>query len=118
MVERVGLNSLFFGGSITHSHSTVDLSNQEWEAVLDRYEVLTARLPQINVGYDDLAYYVRSRHHVFIEQTHVKGAGGSVQLIGDADVPLKVTVYTEHRDALEARQVDIPIFSGTHTVNY
>ena len=110
---RLGLNSLFFGGSISHSHFSSELTMGEWEWVLKRYEDLTARLPKLNVGYDDIAFYARSRHHTFIEQIDIDAAGSSRLLLsGEADTPLKLYVASEGGGQIDHRAVDIPAFSG------
>ena len=56
---RLGLDSLFFGGSITHSHFLRELSVPEWQALLTRYEALTeSRLKAIR---DEMESWLRSQ---------------------------------------------------------
>ena len=108
---RLGINSLFFGGSISHSHFTSALSVAEWKAILDRYEKRTGRIEKFNVGYDDIAIYARSKFHSHIAAAdRQKGNGMAVQLTGKAEVPLRLSVFDEREDAPERRFVSVEPF--------
>ncbi|MDC0033257.1 hypothetical protein OAJ57_01680 [Alphaproteobacteria bacterium] len=110
---RLGLNSLFFGGSISHSHFSCALSKADWKAVLDRYEKCTERLEKINVGYDDVAIYARSKFHTRVTvSTRLADGAMTVRLAGKADVPLKLSVFDEKGDAPERRYIDGVPFDG------
>lgn len=110
---RHGLNSLFFGGSISHSHFTSALRLADWKAVLDRYEERTERLEKINVGYDDVAIYARSKFHSRVAAS-IRSADGSmtVRLAGKAEVPLKLSVFDEKDGIPERRYIDGEPFEG------
>jgi hypothetical protein len=114
---RLGINSLFFGGSISHSHFTCALSVAEWKAILDRYERRTARIEKINVGYDDIAEYARSKFHSRIAVSERKQDGGmEVRLSGKAQVSLKLSVFDEAGDVPERRFIATEPFEGRRTV--
>ncbi|KJK22967.1 hypothetical protein UB46_18805 [Burkholderiaceae bacterium 16] len=117
---RLGLNSLFFGGSISHSHFSSELSLREWEAVLERYEKLTDRLTKINVGYDDICVYARSRHHTFIERAEIRREVGNSSIVfgGMAEVPLKLYVASNAGDGVDWSLVDVPAFSDHTAVRF
>lgn len=110
---RLGLNSLFFGGSISHSHFTRSLSLGEWKALLDRYERLTARLEKINVGYDDIAMYAKSKFHTHLAAADRSGSAGmALRLSGKSEVPLKISVFRDRDGVPERRYVEADTFSG------
>ena len=113
---RLGINSLFFGGSISHSHFTQALSIGEWRAILDRYERLTARIEKINVGYDDIAVYARSKFHTRVTASRRHDGAMAVRLGGRAEVPLQLSVFSDKDGVAERRFVPAPPFSGTTTV--
>lgn len=110
---RLGLNSLFFGGSISHSHFTQSLSLEEWKAILDRYERLTARLEKINVGYDDIAMYAKGKFHTHLAAADRVGSEGmDLSLSGKSEVPLKISVFKDRGGSLERSYVETGKFSG------
>jgi hypothetical protein len=110
---RLGLNSLFFGGSISHSHFSTALSAADWKAILDRYERRTERLEKINVGYDDVAIYARSKFHSRVTASSRLADGTmSVRLVGKAEVPLRLSVFDERDGKPERRYVEGEPFSG------
>ena len=114
---RLGLNSLFFGGSISHSHFTAALSVKEWKAILDRYEKRTQRIEKINVGYDDIAEYARSKFHSHVVSADRREDGSmSVRLRGRAEVPLKLSVFDDGQDDPERRYVPVEPFDGRSAV--
>lgn len=110
---RLGINSLFFGGSISHSHFTCALSAADWTAILDRYERRTRRIEKINVGYDDVAEYARSKFHTRVSSA-VRAQNGSlvVRLAGKAEVPLKLSVFDERDDTPVRRYIAAKPFKG------
>lgn len=111
---KLGLDSLFFGGSITHSHFAQDLSEAEWRQLLRRYEDLTARYEKRNVGYDFIAEYARSKHGTHLARVDVSAADGSVRctLAGESTVPLELYVFRDRGDGVEHRFEPVPVFSG------
>ena len=112
---RLGLNSLFFGGSISHSHFSCALSAADWKAVLDRYEQRTERLEKINVGYDDVAIYARSKFHSRVTSSNRLADGAmAVRLAGKAQVPLRLSVFDEKDGAPERRFVEGEPFEGRY----
>jgi hypothetical protein len=116
---RLALDSLFFGGSISHSHFVRELSPADWRDLLDRYEALTARHEKRNVGYDHVAYYARS--HVDSHLAHADvGPDGTVRcrLEGRATVPLELYVFRDVDGAVEHRYEPVPAFSGAQEVSF
>ncbi len=114
---RLGINSLFFGGSISHSHFTAALSVKEWKAILDRYERRTERIEKINVGYDDIAEYARSKFHSHVASADRREDGSmAVRLRGRAEVALKLSVFDDSQDAPERRYLPVEPFDGRRTV--
>lgn len=110
---RLGINSLFFGGSISHSHFTRSIGIGEWRAILDRYDRLTSRIEKVNVGYDDIAIYARSKFHSRIAGAR-RTAGGvlAVRLAGRAEVPLRLSVFDDRDGVPERRYVTVEPFTG------
>lgn len=110
---RLGINSLFFGGSISHSHFTGALSVADWKAILDRYEKRTQRIEKINTGYDDIAEYARSKFHSRIAAAQrLEDGAMAVRLIGKAEVPLRLSVFNEREGVPERRYVTGEPFDG------
>ena len=114
---RLGINSLFFGGSISHSHFTCALSVAEWKAILDRYEKRTRRIEKINTGYDDIAEYARSKFHSRIAATRrLEDGAMAVRLTGKAEVPLRLSVFDEREGVPERRYVTAEPFDGRRDI--
>ncbi len=114
---RLGLNSLFFGGSITHSHFTQALAPGEWRALLERYEALTSRLPKRNVSYDHIAHYARARHTTRLIRVDRTPTGEvSCILAGRTPMPLEVAVYADRKGEVVEHWAEVPPFEGALTV--
>jgi hypothetical protein len=94
-----GFDSLFFGGSITHSHFIKDLAPTEWDDLLDDFERLTARYPKLYVSYDEIAEYAESKVNTHVESVELRPDGGlSCALRGEATLPLKLYCFVDHED--------------------
>ena len=115
---RLGLNSLFFGGSISHSHFTTAPEPGEWEEVLVRYEALTNGLEKINAGYDHIAAYARSRFHTHLAGAARRGDRMTVKFAGEARVPLELSVYGECDDGIERRYETVEPFSERAEITF
>jgi hypothetical protein len=116
---RLGLDSLFFGGSISHSHFLRELSLAEWEALLTRYEALTARYDKRNVGYDHVAYYARAHADSHLAHADFQPGGGfHCRLTGRATVPLELYVYRDSDAGAEHRFEAVPAFEGSQDVTF
>lgn len=110
---RLGINSLFFGGSISHSHFSTALGPGEWKKLLDRYERKIKRIETINTGYDDIAIYARSKFHSRIASAKRLPDGTmAVRLSGRAEVPLKLSVFHDRNGEIERRYVAGDAFDG------
>ena len=111
---RLGLDSLFFGGSITHSRFSCKLSEYEWRALLLRYEELTSRYEKINVGYDFIAEYARSKFETHIARVEADRGEDIVRcsMVGQSSVPLRLYVFEDSDEMVEHRFESIPAFDG------
>jgi hypothetical protein len=116
---RLGLNSLFFGGSISHSHFIQSLTPKEWHSLMERFGQLTKTLEKKPVGYDDLAVYARSKFHTRLAEVAVVPGKSEVRvsLSGRSEVPLLLSVFTDDEDAVVRVYKELPAFSGRETVN-
>jgi hypothetical protein len=99
---RLGLDAMFFGGSITHSHFIQHLGDAEWRQLLHRADLLLPRHRCEPVGYDFIADYAKSKVQTSIVEARAAGGKVSVTLTGEAIVPLRLWVFTaeagdEHR---------------------
>lgn len=117
---RLGLDSLFFGGSITHSHFTQELSEAEWRELLSRYEELTARYEKRNVPYEMIAEYARGKFdtHLARAEWDPRAEAFHCTLTGETRVPLEVYVFRDVDDAVEHRFETVPEFSGRVDVTF
>ncbi|MCL4458655.1 MAG: hypothetical protein M1136_05010 [Chloroflexi bacterium] len=116
---RLGLDSLFFGGSISHSHFIRDLSAGEWRALMDRYEELTARYQKLNVGYDQVAHYARSKVDSHLAYVEAESSGTfHCRLEGRTTVPLQLYVFRDVDDGTEHRFQEVPVFEGRQEVSF
>lgn len=117
---RLGLDSLFFGGSITHSHFTQALSEQEWTALLERFEALTSRYEKLNVGYDYIAEYARAKVDTTLTHVQRDDERQTVQctLAGEARVDLQLYVFRDADDQLERRFEIVPAFQGRADIEF
>jgi hypothetical protein len=101
---RLGLDSLFFGGAITHSHFLRDLAPAELEEVLRQAETLMPRHPKTYVSYDHIAEYARSKVETHLAAVEVDAHGHvRVTLVGRATVPLQLYVFRDVDDGVEHR---------------
>jgi hypothetical protein len=86
--------------------------------VLQRYEALTERFEKINVGYDEIAAYARSKFHTQVASAswHPIRQELEIELNGKAEVPLVLSVFEDAGDTVERRYEPIEAFSGQRTV--
>jgi hypothetical protein len=114
---RLGLDAMFFGGSITHSHFARHLGEGEWRDLLRRADTLLPRHPYECQPYDFIADYALSKVQTAIAAADEEGGTVTVDLEGEAIVPLRLWVFTaeagdEHRfETAEA-------FGGRRTVRF
>jgi len=99
---RLGLDAMFFGGSITHSHFIRHLGAQEWRELLRRADARLPRHRYESVGYDFIADYARSKVQTTIAAAEAVDGTVKVDLVGKSLVPLRLWVFTaeagdEHR---------------------
>jgi len=99
---RLGLDAMFFGGSITHSHFIQHVPDDAWREIIRRAD---ARLPRHRyepAPYDLIADYARSKVETTIVRADATADVVTVELDGEAVVPLRLYVITaeegdEHR---------------------
>jgi hypothetical protein len=99
---RLGLDAMFFGGSITHSHFARHLGEAEWRELLRRADALLPRHRYEPAPYDAIADYALSKVQTAIASADTDGDVVTVELEGQASVPLRLWVFTaedgdEHR---------------------
>lgn len=92
---RLGLDAMFFGGTITHSHFIQHLGEQEWREILRRADGLLPRHRYEIVPYDVIADYARSKVQTSIVAAAEAGGTVTVELAGEATVPLRLHVITD-----------------------
>lgn len=117
---RLGLDSLFFGGSITHSHFTQGLSEQEWTILLERYETLTQRYTKLNVGYDFVAEYARAKVDTHLTQAE-QDEDAQVMwctVVGEARIDLKLHVFRDVDGTVERHFETVPAFRGQSDIKF
>jgi hypothetical protein len=108
---RLGLDAMFFGGSITHSHFIQHLREQEWRELLRRAGELLPRHRYEPVPYDFIADYARSKVQTAITSAEDARSDITVRVEGEAVVPLRLYVFTD-RDGSEHRFETIEPFDG------
>jgi hypothetical protein len=108
---RLGLDAMFFGGSISHSHFIQHLNEQEWRAILRRADELLPRHRYESVPYEAIADYARSKVQTAIEAASVQDGRVSMELRGESIVPLRLYVFTD-ADGAEHRYESVEPFAG------
>jgi len=114
---RLGLDSMFFGGSITHSHFIQHLNPQEWRALLRRADALMPRHRYETAPYDFIADYARSKVQTAIVSAEEAGGSVAVELAGEATVPLRLCVFTDLEGGDHRFEATEP-FQGQATVRF
>ncbi|MFQ5528687.1 MAG: hypothetical protein ACE5GX_20830, partial [Thermoanaerobaculia bacterium] len=114
---RLGLDAMFFGGSITHSHFIQHLTDGEWREILRGADALMPRHRYEGVAYDFIADYARSKVQTVILAAEEVGGDVTVELAGEALVPLRLYVFTD-RDGAEHRFEYTGPFKGRATVRF
>ena len=117
---RLGLDSLFFGGSITHSHFAKELDENVWRWLIRRARELIPRHDPIPVGYGYIAEYARSKVDTQNTDAAAEGRGDTVRVVlqGKATVPLKLYAFRDVGDGVEHRLQEVPAYSGKHEARF
>ncbi len=113
---RKGLDSLFFGSTITHEYMVACLSADEWRRIWSlALEDLQSYDP-IFVDYDQVARYARSHYETDI--VYVAYSDGSLKLdmTGRSDVDLLLHIFDDTGEGVLRRFVTVPAFQGTTSV--
>jgi hypothetical protein len=114
---RLGLDAMFFGGSITHSHFIRHLQDGEWRTLLARAEALLPRHRWEAAPYEHIAAYARSKVQTAIAGAAERDGTVSVEVTGEARVPLRLYVFAD-RDGAGHRFETVPPFRGRTTVTF
>jgi hypothetical protein len=111
---RLGLDSLFFGGVISHSHFLQDLTADDLRTVLRRSGELLARHEQRYAAYEHIAEYARSHVETHLAQVEVSADGAEVVATceGRSIVPLELYVAREVDGRIERRVEVIGAWDG------
>ena len=117
---RLGLDSLFFGGSITHSHFTKELNESDWRWLMRRAKELMPRHDPIPVGYDHIVEYARSKVDTQVIDAAREGRGDAVRVVlqGEATVPLQLYVFRDVGEGVEHRFEEVPAFGGKQEARF
>lgn len=92
---RLGLNSGFFGGSISHSPDIRQLSAGEWREVMRRFRAQLTRHELEPVSYDAIADYARNHVSTAITGARLEGDRIRVGLTGPSAVPVRLAIYRD-----------------------
>lgn len=114
---RLGLDAMVFGGSITHSHFIQHLNPQEWRALLRRADALMPRRRYETAPYDFIADYARSKVQTAIVSAEEAGGSVTVELAGEATVPLRLYVFTDPEGGEHRFEATEP-FRGRATLRF
>jgi hypothetical protein len=111
---RLGLDSLFFGGSISHSHFTQGLSEREWTALLEHYEARTQRYTKLNAGYDFVADYARAKVDTHLARVERDEDAQIVRctVVGETRIDLRLSVFRDVDSTVEHGFETVPAFRG------
>lgn len=114
---RLGLDALFFGGSISHSHFTRHLSTGEWTEILDRADARLQGVEQIPVSYDEIAEYAEAKAGTRLTGATRDGDRLRLTIEGASTRPLNLSVFDEEDGALARREVPVEPFEGQTAVD-
>lgn len=114
---RLGLDAMFFGGSITHSHFARHLAAGEWRELLRRADALLPRHRYEAVPYDFIADYALSKVRTAIVAAAEDAGAVTVDLEGEAIVPLRLWVFTAEAGDEHRFEMTEP-FEGRRTLRF
>jgi hypothetical protein len=114
---RLGLDAMFFGGSITHSHFARHLGANEWRELLRRADALLPRHRYEPAPYDLVADYALSKVTTTIAAADERNGRVSVDLEGEAIVPLRLWVFATD-DGDEHRFETVEPFTGARRLEF
>jgi hypothetical protein len=114
---RLGLDAMFFGGSITHSHFIRHLGAQEWRELLRRADALLPRHRYEPAPYDAIADYALSKVRTTIVGADESGGRVTVDLEGESIAPLRLWVFASEAGD-EHRFETTEAFTGRRTLEF
>ena len=92
---RLGLDSLFFGGSISHSHFTRRLALSDWRDLLDLTDRKLRFTETIPASYDHIARYAEARSATTAAAANVRDDRVLFRLEGRSSQELRLSVFRE-----------------------
>jgi len=120
--ERRGLESRFFGGSISHTHHMRYLTLAHWEEILAEVARRNAGLEVEPLGYDDIACYAVAHARTVLESVRLDGSEARLRIRGRAALTPRIQVLTEPEPgriegrwlSLDASEVDGVLEARVH----
>jgi hypothetical protein len=79
---ELALTSLFFAGSITHTHFARHLTNSDWRSLLTGYRAYADRFAYQPRAYDEIVAYASNRLGPKRVRIDLKGSEGGVWVLG------------------------------------
>lgn len=113
---RIGLDSLFFGGSISHSHFLQHLNMAEWRSILDQVDGRSAGWEQIPESYDEIAKYARARFGTRLVAAERSEQDLTVKLVGVSSSSIRLSLFDEEDGVLVRREDEVSAFEGEASV--
>jgi len=96
---RFGLRDGFFGELVFHEQKLDALTLEEWDRILTRTEELTAPFEKIHAGHDEIARCLKAKSDTWISESVVEGDEVCAKLAGQADAPLRLSIFRDQDDA-------------------
>jgi hypothetical protein len=113
---RIGLDSLFFGGSITHSHFMRYVSRSQWRELLDDVSNRLGTLDQEPASYTEIAQYAEARSGTELGDVHRTARSLRCALRGNSGLELRLSVFNELDGMLARSEHRVPAFDGQTVV--
>jgi len=114
---KLGLQGLFFACPLTHEMNLATLTAEEWTAVLTDVERRLRRYPKEFVLYDTIATAARAKCETHIESVAWNGNALDVQLEGNAETDLTLSVFEDEGPSCRCRFIRAPSFAGSARVS-
>jgi len=117
---RMGLDNMFVGTIVTHEQRISFHSLEEWDAILTRIDLLTAKYDKMHRGWDYVAEYAKNKIDSQITQANFDQASRNVNcaLKGRASMPLYLYVFKNSGESVEHMFQEVPAFKDSTTVTF
>ena len=109
---RRGLSNGFYGEVLTHEQKLAVLTLEEWDSILSRTAEKTARYEKVISTHDDIAEYLRSKDESWLARVERKDGAVACVLSGQAERPLRLSLFADVEGGVERRYIDVPAFAG------